>query len=69
MARLPLPEDRGDSVAVLFQRLDAGLANLEWPLRPGGQQAQEVPAEPQDPVSDQLRNALDDLRKMAGRAS
>lgn len=69
MARLPLPEDRGESVAVLFRRLDAGLANLEWPLRPGGQQAQEVPAEPQDPVSDQLRNALDDLRKMAGRAS
>lgn len=69
MARLRLPEDRGESVAVLFRRLDAGFANLEWPLPPGGQQAQEVPAEPQDPVSDQLRNALDDLRKMAGRAS
>lgn len=69
MARLPLPEDRGESVAALFRRLDAGLADLEWPLRPGGQEAGEVRAEPQDAVNDQLRNALDDLRKMAGRGS
>lgn len=69
MARLPLPEDRGESVSGLFQRLDAGLANLEWPLPPGGQEAQEEQSEPKDHVGDQLRNALDDLRKMAGRAS
>jgi len=35
IARLPLPEARGESVSSLLQRLDEGLAACEWPLPPG----------------------------------
>jgi len=62
MARLALPEDRGGSISSLMQRLDTGLAKVEWPLSKNA----EVPARPKDEVADELRSALDDLQRMAG---
>lgn len=63
IARLPLPPARGESVASLVERLDAGLAACEWPLAPE--------ADPEgDEVSsdDRLRSAIDELQKMARRS-
>ena len=61
MARLPLPEDRGESISTLFQRLDVGLASCEWPIRQG------PPGKPRATVGDELRSALDDLQQLASR--
>jgi len=61
MARLPLPEGRGESVSNLIERLDAGLAACEWPL------AAASPAIPPEPADNRLQAALDELQRMAGR--
>jgi hypothetical protein len=77
MARLPLPEDSGESISSLFQRLDAGLASCEWPIgaapapaasEDGPGQAAPV-AEVGDEIGDKLRDALGDLQRMAGRGA
>ena len=59
LARLPLPPHETASVSSLLQRLDAGLANCEWPLP-----ADAADAAPPD-VDDRLRSVLDDLQRMA----
>ena len=74
MARLPLPEDSGEEISVLFRRLDAGLASCEWPVtaarpeEPLPDEAGELSETTENSVGDRLRSALDDLRKMAGGA-
>ncbi len=61
MARLPLPEGRGESVSNLIERLDAGLAACEWPL------GAPSPGTPPEPADNRLQAALDELQRMAGR--
>lgn len=61
MARLPLPDGRGESVSNLIERLDAGLAACEWPL------AAASPGTPPEPADNRLQAALDELQRMAGR--
>ena len=61
MARLPLPDGRGESVSNLIERLDAGLAACEWPL------AAASPGTPPEPTDNRLQAALDELQRMAGR--
>lgn len=61
MARLPLPDGRGESVSNLIERLDAGLAACEWPL------AAASPGAPPEPADNRLQAALDELQRMAGR--
>ena len=61
MARLPLPDGRGESVSNLIERLDAGLAACEWPL------AAAAPGTPAEPADNRLQAALDELQRMAGR--
>lgn len=61
MARLPLPDGRGESVSNLIERLDAGLAGCEWPL------AAASPGTPPEPADNRLQAALDELQRMAGR--
>lgn len=61
MARLPLPETTGESIASLLQRLDVGVRACEWPIAPD---AGETP----EPVDDRLRNVLEDLQKLAARS-
>jgi hypothetical protein len=71
MAKLPLPEDRGESISSLFQRLDTGLANVEWPLADSPEPEANAGPEPEGKgsVSHQLRDALGDLQRMANRRS
>jgi hypothetical protein len=61
MARLPLPDGRGESVSNLIERLDAGLAACEWPL------AAASPGTTPEPADNRLQAALDELQRMAGR--
>jgi hypothetical protein len=61
MARLPLPDGRGESVSNLIERLDAGLAACEWPL------AAASPGTAPEPADNRLQAALDELQRMAGR--
>lgn len=61
MARLPLPEGRGESVSNLIERLDAGLAACEWPL------AAASPGTRPEPADNRLQAALDELQRIAGR--
>jgi hypothetical protein len=61
MARLPLPDGRGESVSNLIERLDAGLAACEWPLGAAS------PVTPPEPDDNRLQAALDELQRMAGR--
>ena len=61
-ARLPLPENDGQSISSLLNRLDVGLGNCEWPL----------PATPDDAPrrlgGERLSSMLEDLQKMASRS-
>jgi hypothetical protein len=61
VARIHPPEDRGESISGLLERLDNGYADSEWPL---GQNGAEPPLRQLD---DRLRNAIDQLQKMASR--
>jgi hypothetical protein len=72
LARLPLPEDPGESISNLFRRLDAGLSGCEWPLAETDAEAPAdatTTAKKPDSADDELRSALDDLQRIAGRGA
>jgi len=64
LSRLVLPEDTGESVSSLLDRLDARLAACEWPIR-------EAPLSEQssEDVAEQLRSALEDLQGLSRRSA
>jgi hypothetical protein len=61
VARIHPPEDRGESISGLLERLDSGFGECEWPLDESGA------TPPLRQLDDRLRNALDQLQKMASR--
>jgi hypothetical protein len=61
MARLPLQDPTGETIASLLQRLDVGVRACEWPI---ASDTGETP----EPVDDRLRNVLEDLQKLAARS-
>jgi hypothetical protein len=72
LARLP-SSAHGSSVASLVQRLNAGLAESEWPVASEPSEPSEDVAKVEDnaiapagEMDDRLRNVLQDLHKMAG---
>ena len=62
VARLPLPEDDGQSISSLLNRLNVGLGSCEWPLPAAPDEA------PRHPSGERLSSMLDDLQKMASRS-
>ena len=73
----PPAEESEASIAELMQRLERGLSRLEQgddgpgQSAPPADQAQQSQSssQPQAPIDDRLRNALDDLQKMASRSA